>query len=214
MSIDYIDILPESVDLDRHDSRFTQQTLPTDQEIARAVHSRIQEKRAAFELSYEALPEEQEQVSIDRVLLAEISPSSPSPAELEGDRFILKDSGQFVVESEDGEDITAPLEYGDRYSYEIEVTDRKKRNSELAEAISVEFMRAPSAPENLWVEAGDEKVTLTWDRPIITEDGKKLKQLTGYRIFSFNKQWRIFENASHSCFSLKHSIYRSGCHKS
>lgn len=189
ISIDYIDILTDDMDSAQRSSRLAQQNIASEQEIAREVSSRIQEKRAAFSLAYESLPEEEEPVSGEKkILLAEISPSEPFPANIQENesqekRFVLTDSGQIVVENEDGQEMTATLEYGNRYSYEIEVVDRKKRKSKLSEAISVEFMRVPAPPENVRAEAGDEQVTLSWNRPVLTEDGKKIQHLASYQIF-------------------------------
>ncbi|MCP4403342.1 MAG: hypothetical protein GY801_39290 [bacterium] len=217
--IDYIDILPEDADPELNASRLAQRAIPSDDEIAWELHSKVQEKRATFELPYETLPEEQEQAPLEKFLLAEISPSDPAPAEIKeepfvpveaeelaeelvvegetgkettalgyedpysGKRFVLTDLGQFVVEDENGEEITAALEYGNRYSYEIEVTDRKKRKSSSSEIISIEFIKPPSPPENVRAEAGDEEVTLSWSSPVLGEDGKKIQNLTAYHIF-------------------------------
>ena len=181
--IDYIDILSEGADSELNASRLVQRAIPPDDEIARDVQTNIKEKRSAFALSHEELPGEQEDMSGERVQIAQISPAEPAPAEHDGERFVLKDSGQFVVEREDGQEMTAALEYGNSYTYEIEVTDRKKRKSTVSDAISIEFMRAPSPPKNVSAEAGDERVTLTWDSPLLTEDGKKIRNLGAYHIF-------------------------------
>ena len=181
--IDYIDILSDDIDPGLNASRLAQPTLPADDEIAQEIDSKFREKLSAFTLPYEAIPEEEEQISAEKILLAEISPSDPSPAESNGERFVLIDSGQFVIENDEGQEMTAALEYGNSYSYEIEVMDRKNRQSELSETTSVEFVRAPSPPRDVRAEAGDEQLTLNWSRPVLTEDGKKIRNLAAYRIF-------------------------------
>lgn len=107
----------------------------------------------------------------------------PTPAEIERDQFVLVDTGDFIVEDSEGEESVAALEYGKRYAYQVEVTDRKKRKSPPANAITVEFVRLPSPPENLSAEPEDEEITLTWERPLFTTDGKKIRALAGYQIF-------------------------------
>ena len=103
--------------------------------------------------------------------------------EIERERFVLVDRGDFIVEDDEGEESVATLEYGNPYAYQIEVTDRKKRKSQLSNAVTVEFIRLPSPPDNVSAEAEDEEITLTWERPIFTTDGKKIRALAGYQIF-------------------------------
>jgi len=182
--IDYIDIVPAKTALEHRASRLTQQNIPSVEEIERQIQEKLAEKNPEFYVSYDALPSERkEQVAVEQIQLVEISPKDPAPAEFADDTFALTDTGTFVVEDSEGEKMTASLEYGNRYRYEIQVTDRKKRQSELSNSVTVDFVRSPSAPENLSTESGDEQVELTWDRPFLTKDGKKIRNLAGYRIF-------------------------------
>ena len=81
--------------------------------------------------------------------------------------------------------MTATLEYGNRYTYQVLVTDRKKRQSTLSPALTIDFVRSPAPPENVSTTPGDESITLTWDRPIFTVDGKKNSASGRLSNFSF-----------------------------
>ncbi|PID57789.1 hypothetical protein CSB45_06070 [candidate division KSB3 bacterium] len=181
ISIDYIDIVPEGAASSQAALQLVQQDMPSTQTISRAINRACREKRSAFTRPYESLPETAEQSAGNRILLAKISPSDPFPAVFADETFELTDSGDFIAEDE--EDVKAPLEYGRRYRYEIEVTDRKKRNSKNTGTVEIELMRKPSAPRHIMADAGDEEITISWEAPVLTEDGKKIQHLAAYRIF-------------------------------
>ena len=81
------------------------------------------------------------------------------------------------------DDKKATLSHGTRYTYQIKLTDRKKRESELSDPVTVDFLKAPLPPGDLKAEAGDNVITLIWTRPFLTTDGKKIQSLVDYKIF-------------------------------
>ncbi len=76
-----------------------------------------------------------------------------------------------------------PLDYETRYTYQIDVIDHKGRKNEQLSTVTVDFFRIPQHPQRLQAIPGDEKITLTWERPVLTVDGYKIRQLNGYQIF-------------------------------
>lgn len=180
IAIDYIDVVSDK----RHAPLLTQFDLPPLEQIANSVQTLRLKEHLDFDIPYPDLSDEKIQLPVTQITLARISPQHPAPAEVRNNIFFLTDTGQFRVDVEGKEEsMTAALEYGNRYTYQILVTDRKKRQSKLSPPLTVEFVRSPAPPKHFSVIPGDERITLTWDRPIFTVDGKKIRHLAGYQIF-------------------------------
>lgn len=172
--IDYIDISSSIADA----APWTQYALPTPAELEQWGQTRKIEQDPEFFIPYADLPAEEETTPVTSIKLVEISPKHPEPARLEEGRFFLKDTGEFLVE-----DTPAPLNYEDRYTYQIDVLDHNKQTNEQSGTVTVDFFRIPQNPQHLEATPGDENVTLTWERPILTVDGYKIRQLNDYVIF-------------------------------
>ncbi|GAK58865.1 putative fibronectin, type III [Candidatus Vecturithrix granuli] len=172
--IDYIDFSSSEADA----ARWTQYALPTPAELEQWVQTLKIEQDPEFFIPYGGLPEEKKTLPVTSVKLAEISPQHPEPATLENGQFFLKDTGNFLVE-----DNPAPLDYEARYTYQIDVIDHKKRTNKQLSTVTVDFFRIPQNPQHLTATPGDEKITLTWERPVLTVDSYKIRQLNGYMIF-------------------------------
>lgn len=172
--IDYIDLSSSSADV----APWVQYALPTPVELEQWVQTRRIEQDPEFFIPYAELPEEKKALPVTSVKLAEISPKHPEPATVEEGKFFLKDTGNFLVE-----DNPAPLDYEARYTYQIDVIDHKKRTSEQSSTLTVDFFRIPQNPQYLKATPGDEKITLTWERPVLTVDSYKIRQLNGYVLF-------------------------------
>lgn len=177
--IDYIDILPPGAGTTARVSDLAQIDMPPLTILEQQAQEKIFSNNPGFDMQYADLPDTREQVSPKRIKLAGISPKNPAPAELKEGSFFFIDTGNISLD--DGKEAT--LNYGARYTYEIEFTDRKKRKSKLSNPVTVEFSEIPKDPTDLKAVAGDRKVTLTWDRPIFTTRGRKIQVLAGYAIF-------------------------------
>lgn len=159
-------------------ARWTQYALPTPDELEQLSHARQIEQNPEFFIPYQELPSEKKTLSGASVTLAEISPRHPEPARLQDGQFFLADTGNFLVEQ-----TPLPLDYETRYTYQIDVIDHKGRKNEQLSTVTVDFFRIPQHPQRLQAIPGDEKITLTWERPVLTVDGYKIRQLNGYQIF-------------------------------
>lgn len=180
IAIDYIDVVPKM----SSPLLLTQHDLPSLQTLANTIRTKRLTEHLDFDISYTELPEEEEQTPNTQITLIEISPRDPFPATIEDNTFSLRDTGTFKVKAgKNDAETTAALEYGNRYTYQVRVTDRKKRESELSSSVTVDFVRPPTPPRNVSASPGDERITLNWDRPIFTVDGKKIRELTGYQVF-------------------------------
>ncbi len=177
--IDYIDILAPGVGTTYPVPELAQPDIPPLIALEQQAREKMLGHNPGFEMSYDDLPTQREQLSTKPVKLAEISPKNPAPAELKEDRFSFSDTGNIIVD----DDKEATLDYGARYTYQIEFTDRKKRKSKRSNPVTVEFSRAPRKPSHLKAVPGNKEVRLTWSRPIFTTDGRKIQSLAGYNIF-------------------------------
>ena len=177
--IDYIDAVPSTSDGRERASRLTQLNIPPLETIKQQIRQSIAERAPEFDVPYAMLPTKESQLSDTSVKLVEISQKNPEPATVTDNRFSLIDTGNFVV----NDDEIATLEYGKRYTYQIEFTDRKKRTSELSGSVTVNFTRTPKSPENVIATPGDETIIVTWERPVFTKDATKIHTLNSYNIF-------------------------------
>jgi hypothetical protein len=177
--IDYIYILDSSAEPSILLPFLIQKDIPSIDEIEQQVRQKISQQDPEFDVPYDDLPANPERASDKPLKLVEISPEHPDPAIIKEGKFYLTDTGKFS--EDDTKDAT--LHHGERYTYTIELTDRKKRESGQPGSVTIEFIRIPTAPYNLQVKPGDEENLLTWNRPFLTIDGKKIKSLTGYNIF-------------------------------
>ncbi|MBD3308927.1 hypothetical protein GF339_21115 [candidate division KSB3 bacterium] len=181
--IDYIDIVPLTADLPDRASLLTQQDIPAQAEIETRIREAMLSHAPEFDIPYVDLPTDRDtQGSTKPIKLAEINVEDPAPAivDEEGELFFV-DTGMHIIDED--EEQQASLEYGTRYSYQIQLTDRKNRKSERSSPVTIEFLSLPNAPSHMRAVPGDEEITLTWDRPILTVDGRKIRSLTGYGIF-------------------------------
>ncbi len=156
-----------------------QQHIPPAPIVKQHVLARLERQYPDFDLSYDALPASREKTAPKELKLADILPQDPEPATLQDGRFFLTDTGAFSTDEEQD----ASLTYGARYTYQIEVVDRKRRTSPLSDPVTIAFSRIPTDPKNLRADAGDEQITLSWERPVLTQDGQKIRTLAGYTIF-------------------------------
>jgi len=132
-----------------------------------------------FNLSYPDLPSEKELANDKPIKVAEISPKDPAPAVIKDGKFSLTDTGKF---SEDNVGDVS-LNYGERYTYTVELTDRKQQKSAQPGSVTIGLTRVPTAPYPLKAEPGDGIIRLTWNRPFLTVDQKKIQSFAGYNIF-------------------------------
>ncbi len=164
-----------------------QTTLPSLTVLDQQIRQNMRDTEPEIEIPYLELPDNSEKLLVQEITLAGISPKNPAPAEMENEQFVFVDTGQLLME--DAEELLeddarqATLDYGMRYTYQLELTDRKGRKSPRSTPLTVEFTRIPTDPVNFKAVPGDRRITLTWDRPILTQDGQKIKSLAGYHIF-------------------------------
>ena len=177
--IDYVHLLEYPVEPAILSPFLVQKAIPPIDEIEQQIRQKMDMKDPDFDVPYDAIPSEKELAYDKPVKLVEISPKDPAPAVLQDGKFFLTDTGEFSGDEAQG----APLNYGERYVYTIELLDRKKQKSAQPGALTVEYTRIPRAPYNLKAEPGDKEIRLTWNRPFLTVDGKKIQSFGGYNIF-------------------------------
>lgn len=170
IAIDYIDLQPKNAETP---SLLAQQDLPTIAEIEQTIRQRMQQQFPQLSQAYNAIPEKQAEPQETAVKIAEISPKDPAPASFEDGKFSLIDQGSAA----------SPLLYGERYTYQIEMTDRKNRTTARSNGLTIAYTRTPMPPDNLKAEPGNQLITLQWTPPFLTTDGKKLQTLEEFRIF-------------------------------
>ena len=188
--IDYVHVADAPVEPETLLPMLVQQDLPVIDEIEQQIRQTRRAQDPDYATPYEELPSQPEQDPTKPIKLAEISPKKPAPAVLEDGRFFLTDTGEFAVadaKEADAKEATVKvdpaLRYDERYTYTIEILDRRQQKSAQAGTITVAMARTPTAPYYLQAEPDDGKIHLTWGRPFITADGKKIKTLGGYNIF-------------------------------
>lgn len=144
-------------------------------ELAARVRENRKMRDPDLTIPYQSLTAAKETVVPQIAKLAEVSPRKPDPVVIQADGLCtLTDAGRFK---------DAPLRYGERYTYTIDVTDRKNQKNSQSGSVTIEYVRAPAAPQGVRAESDEKGIRLTWNRPFLTQDGKKIRSLAGYRIF-------------------------------
>ncbi len=177
--IDYVHILESTGDPGTLLPFLIQKDISPVEEIEQQVRQKIRVNDPEFDVPYDDLPSKREQVYDKSIKLVEISPQNPGPVVIQDGIFSLTDTGEFS--GDDARD--APLNYGERYTYIIELSDRRNRKSVQSGSTTIEFTELPIAPYNFEAKPGDGEVRLTWGRPFLAVNGRKIKSLTGYNIF-------------------------------
>jgi fibronectin type 3 domain-containing protein len=177
--IDYIHIVDSPVAPKILLPFLVQENIPPVREVAWQVQQKMSLTDPEFDVSYDDLLSQREQTDDKPIKLVQVSPDNPAPVIIQDGKFFLTDTGEFSASG--SKDTT--LNYGERYTYTIEFTDRKKQKSIRPGSLTVEFTRTPMAPYSLTAEPGDGEVHLMWGRPFLTVDGKKIQSFAGYNIF-------------------------------
>lgn len=143
-------------------------------ELSNDIQQQSRLSKPDFDIPYAALPEAKEVTLDQTVKLAEVSPKKPAPV-------VIQENGQIVF-TDTGNFKSAPLNYGERYTYTIEFTDRKHQTSGQSGVVTVEYAAMPGAPYALSAETKEDGIHLRWNRPFLAQDGKKIRSFAGYQI--------------------------------
>jgi hypothetical protein len=178
--IDYVHVLETGAEFtEQLQADLTQRTIPPIRTLEHQVQQQLSRSAPGFEIPYTDLEAEEGQAANKPIKLAEFSPTNPEPATIMDDTVFFTDTRD--VQAESG--TAAALQFGQRYTYTIKLTDRRNRTSDQPASVTVKYTRPPTAPHNLRADAGDGKVVLFWARPFLTADGFKIRALDGYQIF-------------------------------
>ena len=183
IAIDYLDLAGSAAQSDMRATRLAQAALPDVALLQEHLERGRLTAGMVFDLPYDEIPKAETTSDAERMKIAEIPANKLTPTDAKTGTFTFTDTGQFEVTTKDKKKIVAALTQGSRYTYYIEMTDRKKRAAKLSEGATAEIVSMLTPPQNLQAEAGDQKVTLTWTPPFLTQDGKKVRHLAEYRIF-------------------------------
>jgi hypothetical protein len=149
-------------------------------DVADIVRQQYASRAQAFNSPYKTLSESGELFHDSGSTLVRVSPQNPGPLEIHEDgRFTFRDTG----DSGSGDADNISFRRGGRYTYTIELIDRKGRTSEQAETLTVNFPSIPTAPGTLSATARDREVHLTWKRPFSDTNGEKIRAFDGYHIY-------------------------------
>lgn len=133
-----------------------------------------------FHSPYETLSGSEEIFNDAESTLVRVSPQNPEPVEIdENGGFTFRDTG----DSRYADAGKTSFRRGERYTYTIELTDRKGRTADQANTVTVNFPSIPTAPLSLIAEGRDREVRLTWKRPFRNMNGEKIRTFDRYDIY-------------------------------
>ena len=179
IAIDFIDVASSETQSASRMALLTQLSLPAVETIAQHVQERQRSMEKIFDVAYDKLPEVRTASSNAALKLAVVSPQEVQQPD---GSYAFTDNGTFEVGEKDNKR-TATLDEGARYAYQIEMTDRKHRKSTLATGTVVEIVKPLMPPRDLQAKSGDRTVELSWNPPLLTQDGQKARHLAEYRVF-------------------------------
>jgi hypothetical protein len=159
---------------------FSQKDILPLADVANIVRQQYASRVQAFNSPYKKLSGSGELFHDAGSTLVRVSPQNPEPLEINEDgSFTFRDAGD--TGSGDADNIS--FRRGERYTYTIELIDRKGRAAEQAETVTVNFPSIPTAPGSLSAAARDREILLTWKRPFRDTNGEKIRAFDGYRIY-------------------------------
>lgn len=179
IAIDFIDVAGSETQSAGRTVSLTQLSLPTIDTIAQHVQDQQRTIDKVFDVAYDKLPEVRAANSNAPIKLAVVSPKDVQQSD---GSYAFTDTGALEVGEKDNKR-TASLDDGARYAYQIEMTDRKHRKSTLATGTVVEIVKPLMPPRDLQAKPGDRTVELSWNPPLLTQDGQKARHLAEYRVF-------------------------------
>ncbi len=179
IAIDFIDVAGSEAQSASRLSALISSSLPTLGTIARHVQERQRTANMVFDVAYDKIPDVQAASSGAPIELAVLSPKE---ARQPDGSYAFTDTGTIEVGEKDDKKV-ANLEEGARYTYQIEMTDRKNRKSVLSTGITADMVKPLMPPRDLQAKPGDRTAELSWNPPLLTKGGQKARRIAEYRIF-------------------------------
>ena len=163
-----------------------QKSLPSPSDMRRQVRQQLVNRNPRFDMAYETLDSDTETFNDETVTLVDASPRDPAPIVLREDgSFAFDDTGTIY----DDESEALPFKRGERYTYTVELTDRRGQSSVLPAALNVTVPFIPSAPVSVTAAASDGEVELSWHRTFLDVNGEKIRAFDGYHIYRTTTTW-------------------------